>query len=91
MPKYGTDSMNMKTPEAGKLRSLMTSMRVSDLPKPGELHAAHAEFLRFNHRSFSNVYNAVKKSMTKKQESVPPDSDEEEGELEVVCCITHQF
>lgn len=91
MPKYGNDAMSTKSQEAAKLRSLMTSMRVSDLPKPGELHAAHAEFMRFNHRSFSNVYNNIKKSMTKSHESVPPDSDEEEGELGVVCYITHQF
>ena len=83
--------MSMKSQEAAKLRSLMTSMRVSDLPKPGELHSSHADFMRFNHRSFLNVYNNVKKQMAKSHESVPPDSDEEEEEGEFGVVLYHSF
>ena len=94
MPKYGNDSLTMKSQEAAKLRSLMTSMRVGELPKPGELHESHADFMRFSHRSFSNVYNNIKKQMTKSREPVPPDSDEEEeeeGEFGVVLLLLTNF
>ena len=79
--------MSVKSPEAAKLRSLMTSMRVSDLPKPGELHEAHTDFMPFSHRTFSNVYQSIKKQMIDSHESVPPDSDEEEGEFAVMMKI----
>ena len=84
MPKYGSDSMSMRTSEAATLNNMMHSLGLSNLPKPGELHASHPEFLRFSHRSFSNVYNNIKSKMQKGDEHVPPDSDEEEeGESEI--------
>ena len=98
MPKigpYGNDTMRMNSNEAGILRSMMSNVRIDDIPKPSELHQSNQEFLRFSHKSFGNVYTGIKNKLKKSNESVPPDSDEEAeeaGELFSPCSLrTHQL
>ena len=78
MPNYGNDSMHMRTGEATRLSNMMGQLGLDQLPKAGELHSSYPEFLRFSHKSFANVYNGIKRRMTRANETIPPDSDEEE-------------
>ena len=85
MPKigpYGNETMRMSSPETGILRSMLADVKISgnSMPKPSELHQSNIDFMRFSHKSFGNVYTALKKKMEKEGELVPPDSDESAGE-----------
>lgn len=63
MPKtlWGTENLTTKKAEAQKLKEIMHGFKVKDLPSPAVIHGHDADFKKFNHKSFGNVYQNIKK------------------------------
>ena len=84
MPKilWGSKNLTSKNEEAQKLKQIMHGFRVKDLPPPAVIHGHDPAFKKFNHKSFGNVYQNIKKNMLSADSSVhgPGIDGEEEGE-----------
>ena len=74
--------MTSKTAEAQKLKQIMHGFNLSDLPPPQVIHVHDPDFKKFNHKSFGNVFQNIKKSMASATASVhgPGIDGEQEGE-----------
>ena len=81
-PLWGNQNLTTKCAEAQKLKQIMHGFDLSELPSPAVIHAHDPDFKKFNHKSFGNVFQNIKKNMALASASVhgPGIDCEEEGE-----------
>ena len=86
---WGNEKLSSKSKQGLFLRDVMKTFHPGKIPAPSQWHRAHKDFIKFDHKSFSNVYQNIKKNILSSNQSVADSpgidcDDEDEGECVVL-------